>query len=195
MFFPKNAHIKLSCCYRGFVSNSHPSEVMPLQWPEVGPSFILQPGAVQLGVSIEPQGLLSAFRTSWYDLEAILTFCGALCVALLARQRCNRHWQSHGCISFTGESSMTVSLMTCFVIQMTSSSHWHAGRRYLRPEHVYLAIDIKRLQKELATCIASYQAEIILAWSFDCCCHKPVLPKVLRQFLCTPLNDSCCSNE
>ncbi|KAK9835875.1 hypothetical protein WJX74_009968 [Apatococcus lobatus] len=40
--------------YRGFVSNQHPSEVMPLQWPEVGPTFVLQPGAVQLGVSIEP---------------------------------------------------------------------------------------------------------------------------------------------
>ena len=29
---------------------------MPLQWPEAGPTFVLQPGAVQLGVSIEPQG-------------------------------------------------------------------------------------------------------------------------------------------
>ena len=41
---------------RGFVSNQHPSEVMPLQWPDAGPTFVLQPGAVQLGVSMEPLG-------------------------------------------------------------------------------------------------------------------------------------------
>ncbi|KAK9820001.1 hypothetical protein WJX72_004989 [[Myrmecia] bisecta] len=40
--------------YRGFVSNGHPSEVMPLQWPEAPVGLVMGPGMVQLGVSIEP---------------------------------------------------------------------------------------------------------------------------------------------
>lgn len=39
--------------YRGYVSASHPSEVMPLRWPEPGPSTA---PIVQLGVSMEPEG-------------------------------------------------------------------------------------------------------------------------------------------
>lgn len=42
--------------YRGYVSSSHPSEVMPLQWPEPTPS---SSPTVQLGVSLEPEGVLS----------------------------------------------------------------------------------------------------------------------------------------
>eukprot|EP00884_Botryococcus_braunii_P002350 jgi/Botrbrau1/12115/Bobra.0186s0033.1 len=38
--------------YRGYVSSSHPSEVMPLQWPEPTPSSA---PTVQLGVSLEPE--------------------------------------------------------------------------------------------------------------------------------------------
>ncbi|GAB4819785.1 hypothetical protein N2152v2_006831 [Parachlorella kessleri] len=45
--------------YRGFVSNAHPNEVMPLQWPNppatsnpFAPS--IGPGFAQIGVSLEP---------------------------------------------------------------------------------------------------------------------------------------------
>lgn len=38
--------------YRGYVSAEHPSEVLPLQWPELGN---VQPTA-SLGVSLEPAG-------------------------------------------------------------------------------------------------------------------------------------------
>eukprot|EP00891_Asterochloris_glomerata_P001593 jgi/Astpho2/1593/e_gw1.00028.60.1_t len=44
--------------YRGQVSAKHPSEVMPLQWPEPKPSQVIGPGVVQLGISMEPQGEL-----------------------------------------------------------------------------------------------------------------------------------------
>jgi hypothetical protein len=44
--------------WRGFVSNTHPSEVMPLQWPEVPGGSITGSQSVQLGVSLEP---LSAY--------------------------------------------------------------------------------------------------------------------------------------
>jgi len=42
--------------YRGYVSNSQPSEVMPLQWPEHDQPLTIGPGTIQLGVSLEPQG-------------------------------------------------------------------------------------------------------------------------------------------
>ena len=42
--------------YRGYVSNSQPSEVMPLQWPEDEP-LTVGPGCIQLGVSLELQGM------------------------------------------------------------------------------------------------------------------------------------------
>eukprot|EP00877_Chromochloris_zofingiensis_P014709 jgi/Chrzof1/9492/Cz04g05060.t1 len=42
--------------YRGAVHNGHPSEVMPLQWPEDAPP---QPGYIQLGVSVEPLAEIS----------------------------------------------------------------------------------------------------------------------------------------
>ena len=44
--------------WRGFVSNEHPSEVMPLQWPEVSGGSLTGTNnpAVQLGVSLEPLG-------------------------------------------------------------------------------------------------------------------------------------------
>lgn len=41
--------------YRGYVSNSQPSEVMPLQWPEQDQPLTAGPGIIQLGVSLEPQ--------------------------------------------------------------------------------------------------------------------------------------------
>ncbi|KAK9842081.1 hypothetical protein WJX81_007612 [Elliptochloris bilobata] len=42
--------------FRGYVANSHPSEVMPLQWPEPEQCRRLAPGpgVFQLGVSVEP---------------------------------------------------------------------------------------------------------------------------------------------
>jgi len=40
------------------VSNSQPSEVMPLQWPEQDQPLTVGPGTIQLGVSLEPQGKL-----------------------------------------------------------------------------------------------------------------------------------------
>ncbi|CAL5219406.1 g1234 [Coccomyxa viridis] len=42
--------------WRGFVSNDHPSEVMPLQWPEISGGSLTGTNhpAVQLGVSLEP---------------------------------------------------------------------------------------------------------------------------------------------
>ena len=42
--------------YRGYVSNTQPSEVMPLQWPEQDQPLTVGPGTIQLGVSLEPQG-------------------------------------------------------------------------------------------------------------------------------------------
>ena len=48
--------------YRGFVSNQHPSEVMPLSWPEPpggqGLAAPPGPGYAQLGISLEPLGEL-----------------------------------------------------------------------------------------------------------------------------------------
>ncbi|DBB14244.1 hypothetical protein WJX82_010352 [Trebouxia sp. C0006] len=41
--------------YRGYVSNSQPSEVMPLQWPEQDQPLTVGPGTIHLGVSLEPQ--------------------------------------------------------------------------------------------------------------------------------------------
>ncbi|CAL8460555.1 g84 [Coccomyxa elongata] len=40
--------------WRGYVSNSHPSEVLPLQWPEIPGGSIASGQAIQLGVSVEP---------------------------------------------------------------------------------------------------------------------------------------------
>ena len=42
--------------YRGYVSNSQPSEIMPLQWPEQDKPLTVGPGVIQLGVSVEPAG-------------------------------------------------------------------------------------------------------------------------------------------
>ena len=44
--------------WRGFVSNDHPSEVLPLQWPEISGGSLTGTNhpAVQLGVSLEPLG-------------------------------------------------------------------------------------------------------------------------------------------
>ena len=44
------------CQWRGYVSNSHPSEVLPLQWPEIPGGSIASGQAIQLGVSVEPLG-------------------------------------------------------------------------------------------------------------------------------------------
>lgn len=44
--------------YRGYVSNTQPSEVMPLQWPEQDQPSNAGPGVIQLGVSLEPLGQL-----------------------------------------------------------------------------------------------------------------------------------------
>ncbi len=52
--------------WRGFVSNEHPSEVMPLQWPEVmgGSLAGTNNPAVQLGVSLESLGMPCAVYTA-----------------------------------------------------------------------------------------------------------------------------------
>ena len=42
--------------YRGYVSNSQPSEIMPLQWPEPDQPVTIGAGAIQLGVSVETAG-------------------------------------------------------------------------------------------------------------------------------------------
>jgi len=50
------------------VSNEHPSEVMPLQWPEVSGGSLTGTNhpAVQLGVSLEPLGeIRPSFCGSW----------------------------------------------------------------------------------------------------------------------------------
>lgn len=49
--------------YRGYVSNAHPSEVLPLSWPEPGDGVLAglaapPPGFAQVGVSLEPLGEL-----------------------------------------------------------------------------------------------------------------------------------------
>lgn len=40
--------------YRGYVSSTHPSEVMPLSWPEQDQPIHVTPGTIQLGISLEP---------------------------------------------------------------------------------------------------------------------------------------------
>ena len=42
--------------YRGYVSSTHPSEVMPLSWPEQDQPLNVEPGTIQLGISLEPYG-------------------------------------------------------------------------------------------------------------------------------------------
>lgn len=43
--------------FRGFISNSHPSDVVPLQWPEPpGNGVAGSPGWAQIGISVEPLG-------------------------------------------------------------------------------------------------------------------------------------------
>lgn len=42
--------------YRGYVSSSQPSEVMPLSWPEQDQPVAVGTGTIQLGISLEPQG-------------------------------------------------------------------------------------------------------------------------------------------
>lgn len=44
--------------YRGYVSSTQPSEVMPLSWPEQDQPLTVGPGMIQLGVSLEPQGTI-----------------------------------------------------------------------------------------------------------------------------------------
>lgn len=52
--------------YRGFVAATHPSEVMPLSWPEPpsGLPAVAPPGFAQIGVSLEPLGEWGA-GTEW----------------------------------------------------------------------------------------------------------------------------------
>ena len=52
--------------WRGFVSNEHPSEVMPLQWPEVTGGSLAGTNhpAIQLGVSLESLGMPCAVYTT-----------------------------------------------------------------------------------------------------------------------------------
>lgn len=42
--------------YRGCVTNSHPSDVFPLSWPELPPCTVVGPGYAQIGVLAEPLG-------------------------------------------------------------------------------------------------------------------------------------------
>ena len=54
--------------YRGYVSSSHPSEVMPLSWPEQDQPIAVGPGTIQLGISLEPQGVIRCMRTLLKEL-------------------------------------------------------------------------------------------------------------------------------
>ena len=38
----------------GFVSGGHPSDVLPLSWPERAETAVVGPGYAQIGVSVEP---------------------------------------------------------------------------------------------------------------------------------------------
>ena len=60
--------------WRGFVSNEHPSEVMPLQWPEVTGGSLAGTNnpAVQLGVSLESLGMVIAVCTPAIGVQVIL---------------------------------------------------------------------------------------------------------------------------
>ena len=48
--------------YRGYVSSTQPSEVMPLSWPEQDQPLSVGPGTIQLGVSLEPQGIMHSLE-------------------------------------------------------------------------------------------------------------------------------------
>ncbi len=52
------------------MNDAHPSEVMPLLWPEVsGNAAALAPGTIQLGVSVEPLGaILLPCLTEWLNV-------------------------------------------------------------------------------------------------------------------------------
>ena len=50
--------------YRGYVSSTQPSEVMPLSWPEHEQPLKVGPGTIQLGVSLEPQGTMHSLESA-----------------------------------------------------------------------------------------------------------------------------------
>lgn len=59
--------------FRGYVSSDHPSDVFPLQWPVPEPSSPLAvtvPGAVQLGIALEPLGELQQKEGSKLNAKA-----------------------------------------------------------------------------------------------------------------------------
>jgi len=55
-------------CYRGMIHNGHPSEVLPLQWPEpespLPAGAPIPPGYCQLGLALEPLSEIASKETS-----------------------------------------------------------------------------------------------------------------------------------
>lgn len=62
--------------FRGFVSNEHPSDVMPLSWPEEDASMQAMPRHAVIGISIEPLGM---FFFNIFLRACVCILCGAMC--------------------------------------------------------------------------------------------------------------------
>ncbi|PRW61209.1 OPI10-like protein [Chlorella sorokiniana] len=88
--------------YRGYVSNSHPSDVLPLSWPEPDANTqqqlaglaALPPGFAQVGVSVEPLAELAQKEGS--KLGAKEDFVKAVAYNLFA------YMQSFGAVQALG---------------------------------------------------------------------------------------------
>lgn len=83
--------------FRGFVSNEHPSDTMPLSWPEVDPT---QAGGAVLGVSLEP--LVEAGSKEGAKIGAKSEFCKRVGLDLF------QYMQSFGNVSTVGPDQLLV---------------------------------------------------------------------------------------
>ncbi len=94
--------------WRGFVSNEHPSEVMPLQWPEVSGGSLTGTNhpAVQLGVSLEPLGEIRA------------SFCGSW-----KHPKQDQHTSLHAALIQTPEQSSQYLRSQHLSIEISASEH------------------------------------------------------------------------
>jgi hypothetical protein len=62
-----------SWAFRGFVASDHPSDVFPLQWPVPEPgeaTALTQPGAIKLGIALEPLSELQQKEGSKLNAKA-----------------------------------------------------------------------------------------------------------------------------
>lgn len=83
--------------FRGFVSNEHPSDTMPLSWPEVDP---IEAGGAVVGVSLEP--VVEAGSKEGAKIGAKSEFCKRVGLDLF------QYMQSFGNVSTIGPDQLLV---------------------------------------------------------------------------------------